>query len=76
MDVIITIFKDQLADKPDLITQLTYLCQEVKELSDAILFIPEESSLSELISLLNSSKVSFGVHAMTEETIKIIREGE
>lgn len=73
MEVIITIFKQQLAGNPELKRQLAHLSLEVKELSAALLYVPSENTLAEFISLLNQAKISFGAHAPKEEMLDLIR---
>lgn len=74
MEVIITIFKDQLAANAQLQAQLAALCLEVKEVSAAMLYIPREESLIAFISLLNEFNISFGAHATGEEILELIRK--
>ncbi len=74
MEVIITIFKDQLQANPRLQSQLALLCLEVKQIPAAILYIPREDSLIDFVSLLNEFRISFGAHAPSEEVLKFIRE--
>jgi hypothetical protein len=73
LEVIITIFKDQLKTCPEVKRQFATLSLEVQELSTAILYIPREDSLPDFISLLNHSKICFGAHASGEEVPDVIR---
>ena len=73
MEVIITIFKEQLESNPELKAQLASLSLEVKEISAAMLYIPREDSLIEFVSLLNGFKISFGAHAPDDDILDIIR---
>lgn len=74
MEVVITIFKDQLQANARLQAQLANLSVEVKETSTAILYIPHKDSLIEFIRLLHEFKISFGAHTSEDEILKIIRE--
>lgn len=74
MEVVITIFKEQLEGRSHLKPQLAKLSVEVKEISMALLYLPrDEDSLAEFISLLNESKISFGVHLPGEDLPEVIR---
>lgn len=74
MEVVITIFKDQLEANAQLQAQLAGLSLEVKEITTAFLYIPHKDSLIEFVSLLNEFRISFGAHAPGDEILKIIRE--
>jgi hypothetical protein len=73
LEVIITIFKDQLIASPEIKRQLAKFSLEVQELSTAMLYIPREESLADFIGLLNHCRISFGAHTTGEEIPDIIR---
>ena len=73
MEVIITIFKDQLESNPELKPQLAKLCLEVIEISTAFLYLPQEDCLVKFVSLLNEHRISFGAHIPAEEILELIR---
>ncbi|QHT69967.1 hypothetical protein GXP67_26635 [Rhodocytophaga rosea] len=75
MEIIITIFKQQLEDTPSLKTELTHLSLQVREISVAFLFLPKEENVATFIELLNTHRISFGVHVLGEEIPDIIRGG-
>jgi hypothetical protein len=52
LEVVITIFKDQLEANAQLQAQLAGLSLEAKEITTAMLYIPREDSLIEFVSLL------------------------
>jgi hypothetical protein len=75
LEIIVTIFKQQLADTPGLVTELTLLSSEVREIAAAFLFLPKEENLTTFIELLHIHRISFGVHVSGEEIPDIIRGG-
>ena len=66
MAVQITVFKSLLEDKKDLSHQLTQLSQQVQETDNACIYAPLPGRLMNIISLLDSHRVPFGIHSDSE----------
>jgi hypothetical protein len=73
LEIIVTIFKQQLEETPTLKTELARLSIQVREVSAAYLFLPKEEDIAAFIELLNMHRISFGVHVSGEEIPDVIR---
>lgn len=67
MAILITIFRTELEKHPELSDHLKLLSQEVNEVGPANIYIPKGGYLMQVIKLLGSYGVVYGIHGDTNE---------
>lgn len=66
MAVLITIFKSELEKHQSLNEQLKLLSEEVKDVSNAIVFVPRAGELMKFIKVLGTYPIQYGIHSDNE----------
>lgn len=66
MAILISVSKSVLNNNQELSHQLTQLSKEIKEVANNCIYIPAPGNVMEMIRLLDSYKIAFGIHADTE----------
>jgi hypothetical protein len=62
MNALVTVFKVELEDKPEIKSQLLNLSDETREVSGAFIFSPQSGKLFEFLSILKSHNIGYGTH--------------
>lgn len=60
MDAIVTIFKSEFKDKPDVFTDLNAICPNVQQVDDAYIVKPTPGTLFEILNFLKQNKINYG----------------
>jgi hypothetical protein len=63
MGVLITIYRSELEKYPVLMEQLKLLAEEVKDVSNAVVFVPESGELMKFIKILGAYPIQYGIHS-------------
>jgi|SRR5690606_20487584 len=62
MQAIITIFESELLEKDRVVEQLMLLCEDVKQVTNALVFAPIPGKLFELLTILRDNRIEYRAH--------------
>ena len=68
MRATITVFKEELSGKTEILEIIKGSSTDLKEIGDAYIFSPKPGKLFELLNLLRDHKIIYGTNFNTSET--------